>query len=458
MSDSGSRRKGLHGISTQLKDQLIRRMMERRMRRAGSPAEGSWPEVAVEEDEESAQNVPEAFWRLALHPGFQQLRIMRDGAASLRLTNPYFRPHDGIAGARTVIEGREFVNYSSYNYLGLCGDARVNAAAKEAIDRYGTSVSASRLVSGERPVHRSLEMRIAEAYGVDDCIAFVSGHATNVSTIGYLFGPKDLVLHDSLIHNSITQGIALSGAQRRSFPHNNAAALEEILKRERRSFERVLIVVEGVYSMDGDFADLPRFVELKRRYRALLMVDEAHSFGVMGAHGLGVREHFGIDGREVDIWMGTLSKALAACGGFVAGERALIDNLKFAAPGFVYSVGMPPPVAGAALAALDCMLAEPVRVHRLQERGREFLQRAKEAGVNTGTSQGYAIVPAITGSSIRAARLSQALYQRGINVQPIVYPAVQENSARLRFFLSCEHTSEQIRSTVAVLSEELEAL
>ena len=451
------RRRGLHGISTQLKDQLIRQVMERRLRRAAEAPAAPWSDAEAKAGEASS-GVPEAYTNLALHPGHQQLRIMREGAARLGLANPYFRPHDGIAGALTSIEGREYVNFSSYNYLGLCGDARVAAAAKQAIDRFGTSVSASRLVSGERPIHRALEERLAQAYGVDDCVAFVSGHATNVSTIGYLFGPKDLVLHDALIHNSITQGIALSGAQRGVFPHNNMDALEEILRRERRRFERVLIVVEGVYSMDGDFADLPRLVELKRRYRALLMVDEAHSFGVMGRRGLGIREHFGVEGCQVDIWMGTLSKALAACGGFVAGERALIENLKFAAPGFVYSVGMPPPVAAAALAALECMLAEPERVQRLQERGREFLRLAREAGVSTGTSEGYAIVPAITGSSIRAARLSQALHQRGINVQPIVYPAVQENSARLRFFVSCQHTSEQIRSTVGALSEELEAL
>jgi 8-amino-7-oxononanoate synthase len=171
-----------------------------------------------------------------------------------------------------------------------------------------------------------------------------------------------------------------------------------------------------------------------------------------------VREHFGLAGADVDIWMGTLSKALAGCGGFVAGESALVDNLKFAAPGFLYSVGMSPPLAAASLAALECMLAEPERVRVLQERGREFLRRAREARINTGTSSGYALVPAITGSSIKAARLAQALYQRGINVQPILYPAVQENSARLRFFLSSQHSEEQIRSTVAVLAEELEAL
>jgi len=452
------RRKVLPGISSQLKDHLIRQVMERRLRRAGQSPEAPWTDAERGEGDEAASRIPEAWWRLSLHPGFQQLRIMREGAASLGLDNPYFRPHEGVAGSTTRIEGRQFINYSSYNYLGLCGDARVSAAAKDAIDRYGTSVSASRPVSGERPVHRALETRLAQVYGVEDCVAFVSGHATNVSTIGYLFGPKDLVVHDALIHNSIMQGIELSGAQRRSFPHNDAAALDEMLARERRHFERVLIVLEGVYSMDGDFADLPRFVELKRKHRALLMVDEAHSFGVMGGRGLGIREHFGLAGADVDIWMGTLSKALAGCGGFVAGEAALVDNLKFAAPGFLYSVGMSPPLAAAALAALECMLAEPERVRLLQERGREFLRRAREARINTGTSSGYAIVPAITGSSIRAARLAQALFQRGINVQPILYPAVQENSARLRFFLSSQHSEEQIRSTVAVLAEELEAL
>jgi len=428
------------------------------MRRAAHSPPAAWTEAAVREADDPALRVPEAHWRWSLHPAYQQLRIMREGAASLGLANPYFRAHDGIAAAATSIEGREYINYSSYNYLGLNGDARVAAAAKAAIDLYGTSVSASRVVSGERPVHRALETRLAAAYGVEDCVTFVSGHATNVTAIGSLFGAKDLIVHDALIHNSVMRGIALSGAQRRAFPHNDTGALEDILRRERSNFERVLVVIEGVYSMDGDFADLPALVDIKRRYRAFLMVDEAHSFGVMGRRGLGCREHFGVDGSAVDLWMGTLSKSLAACGGFIAGESALIDTLKFSAPGFVYSVGMSPPLAAAALAALECMLEEPERIARLQERGRELLARMRGAGIDTGTSAGYAIVPAITGSSIRAARLAQALFQRGINVQPIVYPAVPENGARLRFFVSSEHTEEQIRSTVVALSEELEAL
>jgi 8-amino-7-oxononanoate synthase len=207
--------------------------------------------------------------------------------------------------------------------------------------------------------------------------------------------------------------------------------------------------------MDGDYPDLPKFVALKRKHHAFLMVDEAHSFGVMGRRGLGIREHFGLNGKDVDIWMGTLSKSLAGCGGYIAGETALVEHLKFLAPGFLYSVGMPPPVAAASLAALQCMLQEPERVAQLQQRGQYFLQLTKAAGIDTGTSTGYAVIPAIVGSSIKAARLSAALFKRGINAQPILYPAVPEKSARLRFFISCEHSEAQIEHTVQILAAEL---
>jgi 8-amino-7-oxononanoate synthase len=317
-------------------------------------------------------------------------------------------------------------------------------------------VSASRPVSGERGVHRDLERKIAQVYGVEDAVTFVSGHATNVTVIGYLFGARDLILHDALIHNSVLQGIQLSGAHRLPFPHNDWAALDSILADRRRQFERVLIVVEGIYSMDGDYPMLPRFVEIKKRHKAFLMVDEAHSFGVMGARGLGIREHFGIDGGDVDIWMGTLSKALASCGGFIAGESALVEHLKFLAPGFLYSVGMAPASAAAALAALECMLEEPQRVASLQQRGRQFRDEAQAAGLDVGSSAGLAVVPAITGSSARAVKLSLALFERGINVMPILYPAVPERTARLRFFFSSGHSEAQIREAVRVLKEEYE--
>jgi len=439
----------LPGLAAGLKDKLIQQALERKLRQAATPPQQT---TSTASPAGARSAIPEAFYRFHLHPSYQQLRILNDGAARMGLQNPFFKLHEGAASDTTRIDGSTYVNYSSYNYLGLSGDPVVTEAAKAAIDRYGTSVSASRLVSGERPIHRELELGIAQLYEVDDAITFVSGHATNVSTIGHLFGPRDLVLHDELIHNSVLQGIQLSGARRLPFPHNDWNALDGLLTEQRHEFERVLIVLEGIYSMDGDYPDLPRFVEIKRRHRCFLMVDEAHSLGVMGARGHGIREHFGIAGSEVDIWMGTLSKTLAGCGGYIAGESALVEHLKFLAPGFLYSVGMPPAVAAASLAALQRLQEVPERVKDLQERGRSFLKQAREAGIDTGTSEGLAVVPAIVGSSLKATRLSAQLFEHGINVQPILYPAVPEKSARLRFFISCTHTEAQIGQTIKALS------
>jgi len=434
------------GLTAALKDKLIERGLQRKLQSLPTAPPAS-PALRA------GERIPEAHYRFALHPGYQQMRLMGEGAARLGVASPFFKLHDGIAGATTQIGGRTYLNYASYNYLDLSGDAAVAQAAKDAIDHYGTSVSASRLVSGERPVHRELERALAGLYGVDDAIALVSGHAANVTTIGYLFGPRDLVLHDELIHNSVLQGVQLSGARRLPFPHNNWQALDEILRAQRRQFERVLIVLEGIYSMDGDYPDLPRFIDIKRHHHAFLMVDEAHSLGVMGPRGHGIGEHFGIDGRDVDIWMGTLSKTLAGCGGYITGETALIEHLKFLAPGFLYSVGMPPAVAAASRAALQRMHELPERVATLQARGRFFLREAQAAGLDTGHSTGLAVVPVITGSSLKAARLSEALFERGINVQPILHPAVPEKSARLRFFISCAHTEAQIVQTIQTTAE-----
>jgi len=445
-------RKSLPGLTAALKEKLIQQGLERRLRQAGAPA----APVRAMREQGPAADIPEAFTRFDLHPGYQQLRIISDGAARVGIASPFFKNHEGIAGGRTRIGGREFLNFSSYNYLGLSGHPAVSQAAKDAIDRYGTSVSASRAVSGERPLHRELEAAIAQAYGVEDAVAFVSGHATNVTTIGYLFGPRDLVLHDELIHNSTLQGIQLAGARRLPFPHNDFAALDGLLTQQRREFERVLIVVEGIYSMDGDYPDLTRLIDIKRRHKTFLMVDEAHSFGVMGATGLGLREHFGIDGNAVDIWMGTLSKTLSGCGGYIAGTHALVEHLKFLAPGFLYSVGMAPPVAAASLAALQRMQAEPERVATLQARGALFLELARAAGIDTGTSAGISVIPALVGGSMRAAKLSEALFTRGINVQPILYPAVPEKMARLRFFMCSQHSEDDIRYAVSTLAAELD--
>jgi 8-amino-7-oxononanoate synthase len=450
-------RKALQGLTAPLKERLIQEALQRRMRK--TELERSAPvRQATLERSEHGDPIPDSWCRFDLHPDYQQLRILNEGAEKLGVSNPFFRVHEGCAGATTLIGTETFTNFSSYNYLGLAGHPQVNAAAKAAIDRYGTSASASRLVSGERPIHRELEQALAAMHGVDDCVVFVSGHATNVSTIGHLFGPKDLIVHDALIHNSALLGAQLSGARRMPFAHNDWEALDQLLTQCRLQYERVLIVIEGLYSMDGDVPELPHFVEIKRRHRAFLMVDEAHSMGVLGRGGGGIQEHFGLRGTDVDIWMGTLSKALASCGGYIAGSSALVEHLKCAAPGFLYSVGMPPPAAAAALMALRLMQAEPHRSQMLQTRGRQFLEAARVRGLDTGLSMGLSVIPTITHSSLKAARLSEALFRRKINVQPIVYPAVQERSARLRFFISSEHTEDQIQTTVEALADEMRRL
>ena len=405
-----------------------------------------------------AASVPEAFYRFEQDPAVLGLLGQQQELVQHGLDNPYFQVNESVARGTTVIGGRTYVNYANYNYLGLCGESAVSQAAQEAIDRYGTSVSASRIASGERPVQRELEKGLADLLDTEDCIAFVSGHATNVTTIGHLFGPKDLILHDELAHNSAIQGALLSGAKRLLFPHNDHRELDRLLAEHRGAHERVLIFLEGVYSMDGDIPDLPRFVELKNKHKTFLMVDEAHSIGVLGEHGFGIREHFGLAGVAVDMWMGTLSKTFASCGGYIAGSRVLVEYLKYTAPGFLYSVGITPPNAAAALAALMMMKAEPKRVATLRARAGLFLELAKKKGLDTGLSGDTAVVPVIVGNSLLSIALSNALSERGINVQPVLYPVVEDDAARLRFFITSAHTETQIRETVDAVAEELERL
>ena len=389
---------------------------------------------------------------------YQELRTQRATGDLLELQNPFYRAHEGRAGPTTIIDGRTCINFASYDYLGLNGHPDVAAGARTAIEQYGTSVSASRITAGERPIHQELEATIAAFHGVEDAVAFVSGHAANVNAIADIVGSKDLILHDAYIHNSVTVGAKLSGAARRNFPHNDVDALEKTLAESRSSYERVLIIIEGLYSMDGDMPDLQRFIDIKNKYGAWLMVDEAHSLGVLGSTGHGIAEHFNINPHDVDIWMGTLSKTLSACGGYIAGSTALVELLKFTSPGFVYSVGMSPPLAGAALAALRVIEREPERVAKLHDNGRMFIDVAKSAGFDTGLSEGYSVVPVIIGDSLRTVKLTERLLERDINVIPIIYPAVPMKSGRLRFFLTSEHTQEHIHTAIKVMREELDRL
>ena len=385
-------------------------------------------------------------------PAAREMALVRAGAEQMAIPNPFFRAHEGVAGGHSTIGNREVVNFSSYNYLGLNGDRRVAAAAHAAIDRYGISASASRIASGERPVHAALEGQLAALYGTQAALCFVSGHATNVTVIGHLLGPRDLIVHDALVHNSGAEGVRLSGARRIAFAHNDWAAAERELAAHRKRHSRALILIEGHYSMDGDMPDLARFIDMARRHDAWLMVDEAHSVGVLGASGRGVFEQQGVDPAGVDIWMGTLSKTLSGCGGYIAGSTVLIDVLKHSAPGFVYSVGMAPALAAASAEALRIMLDEPWRVAALQANARAFLDGARARGFDVGASAGLGIVPVILGSSVKAGRVSAALLEMGVNVQPILFPVVPEGSARLRFFLSSEHTAADIDTTLEALS------
>ena len=388
-------------------------------------------------------------------PEYEMLKLQKAAGEIAGIDNPFYRLHDGRAAETTSVEGKEVVNFSSYDYLGLNTHPDVGAAAKAAIDKFGTSVGASRLTAGERQVHRDLETLLAELHGVEDALSFVSGHATNVSVIGGLLGPDDLLVSDALIHNSVVEGAKLSGAKRILCPHGDLEAIERALRLNRRRHRRALIIVEGLYSMDGDVPDLAALVRLKRRYDAWLMVDEAHSVGVLGATGRGIAEEQNVDPADVDIWMGTLSKSLASTGGYVAGSRKLIELLKYTSPGFVYSVGGCPSVAAAAGAALDVMRREPWRLERLRQNGRAFVAGAKARGLDVGLSIGASVVPIIVGNSPSAVILSHRLLARGYNVIPIIFPGVAENQARLRFFITSRHTQAHIDGVLDAIAQEL---
>lgn len=409
-------------------------------------------------DDEAPLPLPEEHTRIECFPEVTAHGERFAALSGLGLPNPYFLVHEGGMTDTTVIGGRELLSFSSYNYLGLATHPEVNEAAKEAIERCGTSVSASRLLSGSRPLHLELEAELAGLLGCESAITLANGHATNVTVIGHLVGPGDLVVHDSLAHDSILQGCKLSGATRRPFPHNDAAALDAVLTQVRHQYRRVLVVIEGVYSMDGDIADLPALVRVRRRHGALLMIDEAHSIGTIGATGRGIGEYHGVERSAVDLWSGTLSKALASCGGYVAGNRSVIEYLRYTVPGFVYSAGMTPADTAASLASLRLLRAEPQRVARLTANAGLFVRLARAAGVDVGDSHDTPIVPCIVGDSLETLRLAESLFQQGISVNPILHPAVPEEMARLRFFITCDHTPDQIRQAVTALEHGLRHL
>jgi 8-amino-7-oxononanoate synthase len=385
---------------------------------------------------------------------FQQ-RLADTAAAGF--TNPFFRTKQGVHLATAKINDHQVISYTSFDYLGLAEHPRVTIAAQRAIRQFGTSASASRLVGGESTILTELDRELAEFLGTEAAIVFPSGYGTNASLLGHLFGADDLILYDELAHNSIVQGSQLSKAHRRPFPHNDFEFVDRLLHDIRARHRRVVIAIEGIYSMDGDYPDLPRFIDVKRRHQALLYVDEAHSIGVMGATGRGICEHFGVDPGDGDLWMGTISKALASGGGYIAGRQTLIQYLKYTTPAIVFATASSPANAAAALAAIRCIRDEPQRIERLRENGQLFLKLAHDSGLNTGHSQDSPIIPIILGDSMRALDVSHQLLARGIDAQPILYPAVPEAAARVRFFITANHTDEQICRTVELLTESIAA-
>lgn len=360
------------------------------------------------------------------------------------------------ADNKMIREGnKEYINYLDYNYVGLAHHPEIKRQAIAAIEKNGTSASSSRIISGTRQIHLDLEKAIADFLEVDDSLVYTAGFMTNETTISHLMGQKDLIVFDSLCHRSIIAGCEGSSARKIPFPHNDFKALDAILTDFRDKYEKALIIIEGLYSTDGDIPDLPQIIEIKKKHQCLLMIDEAHSIGTIGKTGRGIGEYHNINRNDVDIWMGTLSKSLASCGGFIAGNRNLISFLKYTSPGYVFSAAISPANTAAAFAAINLLNQEPERVKALSQRCELFLKLCKERGINTGVSKDSPIIPVIVGSSTRALLLSNALFEKGIGAIPMIYPSVEEGKSRLRFFITSEHTDEQIRKTIPILADEL---
>ncbi len=318
--------RNLFGLSPEAKLRLLQKVSAVPRREISTKTDRVGPEP---DGEASRLRVPEL-------EGSAEVRMIRDAAAFLGIADPFFRLHEGIAGAETIIDGKRYANFASYNYLGLNGHPDIGAAAKAAIDQWGTSVSASRPVSGERPIHRELERALAHLHGAEDSVALVGGHSTNVTLIGHLLGRNDVIVHDALIHNSIVEGARLSGARRVPFAHLDYQAADHLLAQARPRNGHALLAIEGHYSMDGDVPDLPAFIEVARRHRAWLMVDEAHALGVLGPRGFGIADYFGVDPTDVDIWMGTLSKSLCVLRGLHRRARRIYRLSETGSPRFCF--------------------------------------------------------------------------------------------------------------------------
>ncbi len=387
--------------------------------------------------------------------GYARRRFRMAGSALLEGGHPWFAATDKIAEAAAEKPGG-YVSFAHYDYLGLLKDPRMVETSKQAIDEFGTGAGASRLVGGERSAHRAFEADMADFLGVGGVLALISGYLTNMSIISHIMGPRDLVITDDLAHNSIVMGAKAGKFAYKKFRHNDLDHLEHILETERANYARVLIAVEGLYSMDGDLTDLPRLVEIKDRHDAWLLLDEAHSYGVLGETGRGLCEHCGVDPTRIELQIGTLSKSFVSSGGFIAASTEVIEWLRFTMPCFVYSVGLSPATLASAQTALDILRDEPERVHRLRHNSQLFLSKTRAAGLNTHTAVGEAVVPVLFETQEQTLAVSQILLEQGIFAPPIIHVGVPKDLPRIRFFISAGHEEADIDRVVTALAEAAE--
>lgn len=383
----------------------------------------------------------------------QRIRAMNERVNFIKAQDLYFynQPVSELrGGARVLVNGREMGMYASYSYLGLVGHPRINAAAKEAIDRYGTGTHGVRTLAGSLTLHRELEETIAEFKGAEAAITFSSGYVTNLTVVSTLVGRGDYVICDKLNHASIVDGCIMSGAKFLRFHHNDMEALEQRLQ-QAGSEATKLVIADSVFSMDGDIINFPKMVELCRKYKAWLMIDEAHSVGVLGKSGRGIEEHFGMPGT-IDIKMGTLSKTIPSVGGYVAGKKELIEYLRHASRAYIFSAALPPAQAAAAKAAFEVILDEPWRVEKLNANSRQFIQGLRERGFDTMNTE-TAIVPVLCGSDERAFHMTAEAQRQGIFILPVVSPAVPPGLARLRATVTAAHEPSEIEQAMDVIGQ-----
>ncbi|WP_114391401.1 aminotransferase class I/II-fold pyridoxal phosphate-dependent enzyme [Notoacmeibacter marinus] len=356
--------------------------------------------------------------------------------------------HDEVSGQRT-----EFLMFASNNYLGLANDPRVIEAIRDAASRYGATNTGCRLIGGSNVLHKELERKLADLKGTEDSIVFPSGYSANVGTISALMGSRDIVFTDALNHMSIQDGCKLSGASRRIYQHTTGA-LERALERSADADGGRLIVTDGVFSMHGDIVDLPRVVELARKYDAKVLVDDAHSTGVLGKTGSGTSEHFGMKG-QIDLELGTFSKTLAGVGGFVAARADVVEYLRFYANSYVFAATIPAHVAAGLIASIDIMKSEPQRIETLWRNIDHLKSELLKAGFDLGETQS-AILPIVIGDDRKTLEMGRAVRARGMFCQTVVFPGVAVGDARLRISVTSEHTLEDLDLAAQIVIDSAE--